>query len=163
MEATLIFNVAHYIFWVLLALIIAIQGMTIGDVWPERSRWIYGLVTLYGSTLGMVAWAGWHGPTWAGLVLLSCAVWLLRLDEWLTGGLWQRRENYRWTLRYFIAFAVAIPLLSLGFDLLTWLLMFISLGVCGAIKVARWGWQASRRARELRLATPKDSSNGLYG
>lgn len=150
MEATQIFNVTNCIYWLILALVIAWQGATVGDVWPEQRRWMYGMITLFGSTLGIVLWAGWDGRTWAGLVLLSSAAWILRLDTWLIDDLWRRRESYRWTLRYTLAFMVMIPLLRDRAGEQTWLLMLISLGVCGAAKVAREGWQASRRARELR-------------
>lgn len=152
MEATDIFNGWHCVFWMGLALIILCQGVAIGDVWQEQWRFMYGFVTLYGSTLLMVWLAGWDGRTWALLVVLTYAAWLVQVERRLTGGLWTRRgrENHRWTLRYFAAYLVAVPFLSVGgFEVVTWLLMLISLGVCGGVKVGREAWQKSLEIREL--------------
>lgn len=146
-----IFSIGHCGFWTVLALIILWQGVTIGDRWPEQWRFMYGFVTLYGLTLLMVWLAGWDGGTWALLVILTYAAWLLQVERRLTGNLWTRRarENHRWTLRYTAAFMVAIPFLSAGFEVVTWIVLLISLGVCGGVKVAREAWQKSQEVRLL--------------
>jgi len=162
MEPNLIFSLPNCLYWIILAGVIAGQGATVGESWPEESRWRLGVITLFGSGLVMVAAFGWHAYTWAGLTVLSFSAGVARVDQLLLGNLWERRESHRWTLRYFLAFTTAIPLLFVGFEVVTWLLLGISVGVCGAVKVGREAYMNSRRARLLRRIGPEDTRNGFF-
>lgn len=158
MDPDQFFDPISITFWTALALVILLQGVTIGSgIWPEERRWRLGRVTLFGGTLTMVVWNGWDGYTWGWLVVFSLwGRWFVQRSP--LGDLWQRREGPRWTAAYFIGFA--LPLLMLldtptRLDLITWAQMFTSLGIAGAIKT---GWEAARdawQARKLREAKPE--------
>lgn len=163
MESDLIFNGPNVGYWLALALLILLQSLTVGRrgvwrgraAWPEERRWRLGFVTLLGSSLVMVWWFGWGGLTWAFVAIGVMISRALRADYALVGGLWDRREGHRWTLQYVAGYVLGLVwVLLAGLDLVTWLLMFASLGVCGAIKVGAEAYRESVEARRLRRRPP---------
>lgn len=164
MDPTMMFNAPNFIYWLCLAVIIAIETTTLPKRTPENVRWLIGYATLFGTSYLMVAHHGWDYHTWLLLLLLSGAYRLAHIDHHLLAfigrlagedltGLWDhpKREAHRWTAQYFGAWLTAIPFtLWAGADILTWGLLFFSLGICGAIKVGWAGIHTSLRARRLR-------------
>lgn len=155
MEANQIFNQSNVIFWIIFAVIILVQGMTVGKPiiskwkrWPEPVRFWIGWITFFGATLFMVIRAGWDPMTW---LWLSYFVFCSRLlVQWSPlAKFWKRkdRENHRWVVIWFTPFLVLLPVAP---DFRTLLLMFCTLGVAGLVKVGWEGTRDSWRARELR-------------
>jgi hypothetical protein len=151
MDASLFFNVPNFIYWLALALVVLAESRLVGERWSESRRWRLGYVTLFGSSLVMVAWFGWHWATWAGLLAACGMSRLLKVERPLVGDLWTRKEAHRWTAQYFIAFVLCIPFVVWGqWDMSTWGALFFALGVCGATKLAWEAIRDARRARQLR-------------
>ena len=182
MDAANLLNFQNLMLWLLLGLVIAVQGELVGnrwaaprqwrlgrvslvwEFWPERQRWQLGYITLFGSSLVMVLWFGWDAATWAGLALLAGLSRLAQVDRLAVGNLWERKESHRWTLQYFAAFAATLPLIRQGrLDLTTAAALFVALGVCGAVKAGREAWRESRAARQLRRHKASDYTGGDYG
>lgn len=158
MNPNQIFNSPNIIYWLLLAVIILWQGYTIGNAWSEWRRWVVGCVTLFGTTGVMVFYAGWDGPTWAALALTSTFTRSV-LERYVLGEFWKRRESARWTAEYFSAYLWVLIYIILGsFDLVTWGLMFTSLGVAGAVKT---GWEAARDSYQAGKIRERTASEEL--
>lgn len=158
MQPDLIFNIPNVVYWLTLALTIWIQGLTVGrrplvgfETWGEGWRWLFGFNTLFWTGLIMVWEFGWDGPTWAALAVLTLASRVVEKDYTPLAELWRRRESARWTLQYFGAFLAGLGLAAAGrLELVTWLLMFASLGICGAVKVGCEAYRESVKAEALR-------------
>lgn len=154
-----IFSKPNIIYWVGLCLVIILETWLSTNPkppyqkkWPGPKRWWLGWTTLFGSSLAMVAIYNWHFWTWLGLTIATALMRQLRPHTAL-GNLWRRqnREYQRWTLSYFLAFVLCIPGIAFGiWDAATWILIFFSLGVCGASKVGWETWFYSLKAEELR-------------
>lgn len=178
MDPYLFFNPQNFIYWTLLGLIIWLEAMLVSGKWAiskwaflrrvsgrertESQRWWLGLITLFGTSLVMVLFLDWDVYTWLVLLALSVTAWVVRIDRLIFDDLWLRRENHRWTVRYFTAFVVGLVLVLWGWlDVLTWGALFFALGVCGAVKVGYLGFRESQAARKLRAKTPKEAANAV--
>lgn len=155
-----VFDLPNIVFWIGLAVVILVQGYSVGEVWPEARRWRFGYITLFGGTLVMVVVNGWDGRTWGALALATLLARDL-LETHVIGRVWRRRESARWTAEYFAAYLLILGSIILGghdgyYDLVTWGKMFASLGIAGMVKV---GWEAARdsyRAHRIRQMNPAE-------
>lgn len=163
MSTTLIFNLPNLAYWLTLALIITIQGWRIGKrgkaPWPEARRWWTGWFTLFGSAVPMVAFYGWDTETVVVLAVITAVFHIIEIERIFIGDLWQRRENHRWTMQYFIGILSTLPFTTNDLDFLTLLLIFASLGVAGLTKVSVESWLESREANKLRRQK-RETNNG---
>lgn len=151
MNPTIFFNLPNALAWLLLGALIWLETRYTPKQWDENTRWWEGWLSLFGAGLLMAAGGWWDGLTWLALGLATVAARLSRVERLFVGNLWQRRENHRWTLQYFVAFMAVLPsVLWAGLDVLTWGALFVALGVCGAVKVGAHAVVDARRAARLR-------------
>lgn len=69
--AAQLFNTPNYLYWLIVALVIAIETMTLGRLWKKKEayRWTTGYATVFALSLPLVAAGYWDIGTWAGLGL----------------------------------------------------------------------------------------------
>jgi len=151
MDPTLFFNLPNAVVWLALGLLIWLETKYTPADWDENTRWWEGWLSLFGAGLLMTAGGWWDDLTVAVLALASVAARLTQVEHLFVGNLWQRRENHRWTLQYFVAFMAVLPaVIWARLDVLTWGALFVALGVCGAVKVGAHAVADARLAAELR-------------
>lgn len=153
-----IFTQTNVTYWVILCLVVWLETKLLTSTkppypkkWLGPKRWWLGWLTLFGSSLFMVIFHGWHFQTWTGLAVATIAVRQIKPQTLIVG--WQRgcRESHRWTLNYFLAFLLCIPGVAFGpWETSTLIMMFFSLGLCGATKVAWESFYYSLKAEEMR-------------
>ena len=92
-----IFSKPNIIYWAILSLIILVETRLLTSTkppyqksWPGPKRWWLGWLTLFGSSLVMVIFQGWHLWTWLGLAVATALVRQLKPHA-LLGNLWRRK------------------------------------------------------------------------
>lgn len=141
------FSIPNVAFFVVLTIVIALQGHFIGDSWHERRRWWLGYITLFGGTGLMIILSDWDRFVVVALAI-SVAASRALFEATIFRGVWRTidRENGRWVTEYFAGYLIVLFfVIGSDIDLITWGLMMASLGIAGAVKTAReMIWQSAR-------------------